>query len=166
MPFSTDALFESLKRSLDNEKVKECIRLATRSTSSNMQLWEFYQITTLEVLEKLTRASFNQNAAKTAKQMIVVVARKDLEKRVRSNVAFKITIWRKLPADYSKREKFALNYQKIVPTLYFDFLGILGTLKFLVFKLSDYLSLFIDKQEVICDRSPKKCCISCTKLYD
>jgi nitroreductase len=32
------------------------------------------------------------------------------------------------------------------------FLGILGTLKFLVFKLSDYLSLFIDKQEeVICE---------------
>jgi nitroreductase len=61
-----------------------------------MQLWEFYQITTLEVLEKLTRASFNQNAAKTAKQMIVVVARKDLWKRVRSNVAFKITIWRKI----------------------------------------------------------------------
>jgi hypothetical protein len=61
-----------------------------------MQLWEFYQITTLEVLEKLTRASFNQNAAKTAKQ-IVVVARKDLwRKRVRSNVAFKITIWRKI----------------------------------------------------------------------
>jgi hypothetical protein len=42
-----------------------------------MQLW-FYQITTLEVLEKLTRASFNQNAAKTANKMIVVVARKDL----------------------------------------------------------------------------------------
>jgi hypothetical protein len=36
-----------------------------------MQLWEFYQITTLEVLEKLTRASFNQNAAKTAKQMLL-----------------------------------------------------------------------------------------------
>jgi hypothetical protein len=32
--------------------------------------WEFYQITTLEVLEKLTRASFNQNAAKTAKQIV------------------------------------------------------------------------------------------------
>jgi nitroreductase len=125
--------------SLDNEKVKECIRLATLApTSSNMQLWEFYQITTLEVLEKLTRASFNQNAAKTAKQMIVVVARKDLwRKRVRSNVAFlKSQYGEKLPADYSKREKFALNYyQKIVPTLYFDFLGILGTLKFLVFQI-------------------------------
>jgi hypothetical protein len=65
----------------------------------------------------------------------------------------------------TRREKFALNYyQKIVPTLYFDFL-VFWDLKFLVFKLSDYLSLFIDKQEeVICDRSPKKCCISCTKL--
>jgi nitroreductase len=125
--------------SLDNEKVKECIRLATLApTSSNMQLWEFYQITTLEVLEKLTRASFNQNAAKTAKQMIVVVVRKDLwRKRVRSNVAFlKSQYGEKLPADYSKREKFALNYyQKIVPTLYFDLLGILGTLKFLVFQI-------------------------------
>jgi hypothetical protein len=50
----TDALFESLKQSLDNEKWKKCIRLATLPTSSNMQLWEFYQITTLEVLEKLT----------------------------------------------------------------------------------------------------------------
>jgi hypothetical protein len=82
-----------------------------------MQLWEFYQITTLEVLEKLTRASFNQNAAKT-KQMIVVVAKRSLEKKSRSNVAFlKSQYGEKLPADYSKREKFALNYyQKIVPT--------------------------------------------------
>jgi hypothetical protein len=52
-----------------------------------MQLWEFYQITTLEVLEKLTQASFNQNAAKTAK--FVVVARKDLwRKESRSNCFF------------------------------------------------------------------------------
>jgi hypothetical protein len=65
----------------------------------------------------------------------------------------------------TRREKVCLNYyQKIVPTLYFDFFGILGTLKFLVFKLSDYLSLFIDKQEEVMNRSPKKCCISCTKL--
>lgn len=75
---------------LDSEKVKECIRLATLApTSSNMQLWEFYQITTSEVLEKLALASFNQNAAKTARQMVVVVVRKDLwRKRIRSNVAF------------------------------------------------------------------------------
>jgi nitroreductase len=123
---------------LDSEKVKECIRLATLApTSSNMQLWEFYQITTSEVLEKLALASFNQNAAKTAKQMVVVVVRKDLwRKRIRSNVAFlKSQYDEKSPLDYSKREKFALNYyQKIVPTLYFDFLGVLGTLKFVIFQ--------------------------------
>jgi hypothetical protein len=61
---------------------------------------EFYQITNTEVLEKLTRASFNQNAAKTAKQ-IVVVARKDLwRKEFDQMLLFKITIWRKMPADY------------------------------------------------------------------
>jgi nitroreductase len=123
---------------LDSEKVKECIRLATLApTSSNMQLWEFYQITTSEVLEKLALASFNQNAAKTARQMVVVVVRKDLwRKRIRSNVAFlKSQYGEKSPLDYSKREKFALNYyQKIVPTLYFDFLGVLGTLKFVIFQ--------------------------------
>jgi hypothetical protein len=42
----------------------------SRPTSSNATLG-FYQITTLEVLEKLTQASFNQNAAKTAKQMLL-----------------------------------------------------------------------------------------------
>jgi hypothetical protein len=35
---------------------------------------------------------------------------------------------------------------KIVPTLYFDFFRYFRDLKFLVFKLSDYLSLFIDKR--------------------
>jgi hypothetical protein len=66
------------------ERVYSSTLAPTRNSKCN---WEFYQITTLEVLEKLTRASFNQNAAKTAKQMIVVVARKDLwRKRVRSNV--------------------------------------------------------------------------------
>ncbi|SEA39674.1 Nitroreductase [Flavobacterium gillisiae] len=124
---------------LDDEKVKKCIRLATLApTSSNMQLWEFYQITSVDVLEKLTQVSFNQNAAKTAKQMVVVVARKDLwRKRVQSNVAFlKSQYGDKSAADYSKREKFALNYyQKIVPTLYFDFIGILGALKFLIFQV-------------------------------
>jgi nitroreductase len=127
------------KNALDDAKVKECIRLATLApTSSNMQLWEFYHITAADILEKITEASFNQNAAKTAQQMVVIVARKDLwKKRVQSNIAFlKSQYGEKSPADYSKREKFALNYyQKVVPTLYFDFLGILGALKFIIFQI-------------------------------
>jgi nitroreductase len=130
-------LFKS--EAIDEAQVKECIRLATLApTSSNMQLWEFYQITLPGLLEQITEASFNQNAAKTARQMVVVVARKDLwRKRVQANVAFlKSQYGTKPTSEYSKREKFALNYyQKIVPTLYFDVLGILGTIKFLVFQI-------------------------------
>jgi len=124
---------------LDEQKVKECIELATlAATSSNMQLWEFYHIVSPEILQQLTTASFDQNGAKTANQMVVVVARKDLwKRRVQSNIAFlKSQLGDKSESAYSKREKFALNYyQKIIPTLYFDFLGIAGIIKFLAFQI-------------------------------
>lgn len=121
------------------EKVKECIRLATLApTSSNMQLWEFYHVVSPEIIQKIAKASFDQNAAKTAQQLVVVVARKDLwRKRVQSNIAYlKNQFGNKTAAEYSKREKFALNYyQKIIPSLYFDFLGIIGMIKFIAFQL-------------------------------
>lgn len=124
---------------LEDAKVKECIRLATLApTSSNMQLWEFYHVTSTDILEKLTEACLGQNAAKTAQQMVVVVARKDLwKKRAAANIAFlKSQFGDKPKEEYSKREKFALNYyQKLIPTLYFDFLGIFGRIKFLVFQI-------------------------------
>ena len=124
---------------IDEEKVKECIQLATLApTSSNMQLWEFYHVVSPEIIQEIAKASFDQNAAKTAQQIVVVVARKDLwRKRVQSNIAYlKNQYGNKPEADYSKREKFALNYyQKIIPTLYFDFLGIIGMVKFLVFQV-------------------------------
>jgi nitroreductase len=127
------------KESIDDEKVRECIHLATlAATSSNMQLWEFYHVVSPEILQQLTAASFNQGAARTAQQMVVVVARKDLwKKRAQSNIAFLKSQYGDKPAsEYSKREKFALNYyQKIVPSIYFDFLGILGMIKFLAFQM-------------------------------
>jgi nitroreductase len=127
------------KESIDDEKVRECIHLATlAATSSNMQLWEFYHVVSPEILQQLTAASFNQGAARTAQQMVVVVARKDLwKKRAQANIAFLKSQYGDKPAsEYSKREKFALNYyQKIVPSIYFDFLGILGMMKFLAFQM-------------------------------
>lgn len=127
------------EESIDDEKVKNCIHLATlAATSSNMQLWEFYHVVSPDVLQKLTEASFNQNAAKTAQQMVVVVARKDLwKKRAQANIDFLKSQYGDKPAsEYSKREKFALNYyQKIVPSIYFDFWGILGMIKFMAFQL-------------------------------
>jgi nitroreductase len=127
------------KEPIDDEKVRACIHLATlAATSSNMQLWEFYHVVSPEILQQLTAASFNQGAARTAQQMVVVVARKDLwKKRAQANIDFlKSQYGDKPTSEYSKREKFALNYyQKIVPSIYFDFLGILGMAKFLAFQM-------------------------------
>jgi nitroreductase len=120
---------------IDSEKVKECIRLASLApTSSNLQLWEFYHIVSPAIIQQIAIASFDQNAAKTAQQIVIVVARKDLWKnRVQSNIAYlKEQYGTKPKSEYSKREQFALNYyQKIVPTIYVDFLGIIGQIKYL-----------------------------------
>jgi nitroreductase len=124
---------------IDTEKVKDCIQLATLApTSSNMQLWEFYHVVSPDCIEQIAKASFDQNAAKTAQQLVIVVTRKDLwRKRVMSNIEYlKGQYGNKPEADYSKREKFALNYyQKIIPALYFDFFGIIGMIKFLAFQI-------------------------------
>lgn len=124
---------------IDEQKVKECIRLATlAATSSNMQLWEFYHIVSPEILKKLSIACFSQAAAKTAQQMVVVVARKDLwRKRVQSNIDFlKSQYGDKPESEYSKREKFAMSYyKKIIPGIYFDIFGIFGMIKYVFFKI-------------------------------
>ncbi|OAB30364.1 Nitroreductase [Flavobacterium fryxellicola] len=124
---------------IDVQKVKDCIQLAALApTSSNMQLWEFYHVVSPDRIEQIAKASFDQNAAKTAQQLVIVVTRKDLwRKRVKSNIEYlKTQYGNKAEADYSKREKFALNYyQKIVPALYFDFFGIIGMIKFLAFQI-------------------------------
>ena len=124
---------------IDTEKVKKCIAEATLApTSSNLQLWEFYHITDKSVLQKMTDACLGQNAAKTAKQLVVVVARKDLwRKRAQANIDFlKESYGEKNKDEYSKREKFALNYyKKLIPTIYTDFLGVLGWIKYGVFQI-------------------------------
>ena len=48
-----------LNTSIDEEKVKNCIKNATLApNSSNMQLWEFYHITDKKVLNQLSKACF------------------------------------------------------------------------------------------------------------
>ena len=127
------------KDPIDEQKVKECIHLSTlAATSSNMQLWEFYHIVTPNILQEIATASFDQSAAKTAQQIVVVVVRKDLwRKRMQANIAFlKSQYGNKKQAEYSKREKFALNYyQRIIPSIYSDFIGVLGMIKFLAFQI-------------------------------
>ena len=125
------------EKEIDPEKVRKCIQNAVLApTSSNLQLWEFYHVTDTEVLKELVEACLGQNAAKTAKQMVIVVARRDLwRKRARSNKDFLLkSIGDKPREEYSKREKFALGYYtKLIPSIYAEFLGLIGWIRYVFF---------------------------------
>ena len=121
---------------IDSEIVKKCIEHATLApNSSNMQLWEFYHITSKDTLSKLTKACLGQNAAATAKEMVVFVVRKDLwKKRVKTHQNNLEKMFGKKPMnEYSSREKFAFNYYtKVMPFAYADFLGLFGYIKYAI----------------------------------
>jgi len=120
--------------SIDPDKVKHCIELATLApNSSNMQLWEFYHITDPETLKKLSVACLNQESATTAQQMVVFVTRQDLYRK-RANKMMELetqNVRRNSPKE--KQEKriktWEIYYGKVIPFLYSRFLGILGMVR-------------------------------------
>jgi len=119
------------KKDLDIDIVKKCIINATLApTSSNLQLWEFYHITDKNLLSKISEYCFSQPAAKTAKQIVVTVVRKDLWKsRANDNLNFF-----KSKKDSLSEKQFNLTkkyYKKVVPFVYKDFFGILSLFKYL-----------------------------------
>jgi nitroreductase len=123
-------------KEVDNDIVKKCIQQATLSpNSSNMQLWEFHHVTSEDLIKKLAIACLGQPAATTAKQLVVVVVRKDLWKlRAKSNLHNIQQLFAKNPKEkQSSREKFARNYYgKLMPFVYGEFLGLFGYFKFLI----------------------------------
>ena len=128
------------EKSIDTAIVKKCIEQASLApNSSNMQLWEFYHITSKGVIAQIAPFCFNQNAARTAKQLVVFVTRKDLwKKRAKANLAFIDQNFgsNKPKSEQSNREKVARNYYgKLIPFTYADFLGIFGFLKFIIFSI-------------------------------
>lgn len=123
-------------KEIDSEIVKKCIQQATLApNSSNMQLWEFHHVISKNILNKLAIACLNQSAATTAKEMVVVVVRKDLWKhRTKTHIHYLTQLFGKKPMnEYSGREKFALNYyKKIMPFAYGEFFGIFGYIKYAI----------------------------------
>ena len=119
------------KKNLDDDLVKKCIINASLApTSSNLQLWEFYHITDKNLLSKISKCCFNQPAAKTAKQIVVTVVRRDLwRKRAKANLIF---FKSKKNSLSDKQFKLTQKYYKeIVPFVYKDFLRILSLFKYL-----------------------------------
>lgn len=125
------------EKPIDSKIVKKCLEQASLApTSSNMQLWEFYHITSKETITKIAPMCFNQNAAKTAQQLVVFVTRKDLwRKRAKANLSFMDKVFGKNnpKSEQRSREKVARNYYgKIIPFAYTDFFGVLGFFKYLM----------------------------------
>jgi nitroreductase len=124
------------EKKIDTELVKKCIQQASLApNSSNMQLWEFYHIACKETIQKIAPLCFNQNAARTAQELVVFVTRKDLwKKRMKSNLKMIDAIFQPKPkSEQSSREKVSRNYYgKLIPFAYADFLGIFGFLKYLM----------------------------------
>jgi nitroreductase len=125
------------EKQIDTSIVKKCImQAALAPNSSNMQLWEFYHVTSKNIIDKIAPFCFNQNAARTAQQLVVFVSRKDLwKKRAKANLSFLDTTFgaNNPKSKQSSREKVARNYYgKIIPFAYADFFGTLGYFKFLL----------------------------------
>lgn len=125
---------------IDPEKVRDCLVNASLApTSSNLQLWEFYHITDKPTLKKIAAACFDQNAAKTAQQLVVVVARKDKwRSRAKANLDFVDSAYGDLKEGdrFYKRKKMVQNYYgKVIPFAYFDVFGIIGFIKYLAMQV-------------------------------
>jgi nitroreductase len=122
---------------IDSERVKHCIQLATLApNSSNMQLWEFYHVTSPDVLKKLSIACLNQEAATTAQQMVVFVTRQDLyPKRAKKMMKLetKNIIKNSPKLKQEKRIKnWKMYYGKVMPFLYARFWGVFGIVRTLI----------------------------------
>ena len=124
-------------KAIDADLVERCVEQAILApNSSNMQLWEFHHITNPKLLKELSKYCFDQSSAETAQQLVIVVVRKDLwRKRAKANLThINKVAGGKDPKDYNRREKFANTYyKKLMPITYFDFLGIFGWIKYLIY---------------------------------
>ncbi|MFN3696667.1 MAG: nitroreductase family protein [Pseudobdellovibrio sp.] len=113
---------------IPTEIMEECLDLALLApNSSNLQPWEFYWIQDESKKKQIARFCMNQSAARTASDLIVIVARPDHWKQ-----------GQKLNLDHidsndPKQKDFYNYYSKIVPMAYStDPFGILKIIKTVV----------------------------------
>ncbi len=103
----------------EHSVVRDCLELATLApNSSNLQLWEFYRVPESSPLkDPLAEICMKQKAARTARELVVVVARRDKWKlTTKSN-------YEQVKKNYNgtdpKKQKQVLSYYgKLIPKLY------------------------------------------------
>lgn len=106
----------------DHQVVQQCLELATLApNSSNLQLWEFYRVPeTSPLKDQLARLCMGQKAATTARELVVIVTRRDKWKsHAQANQTYIAKDYASAP---TKKQKQALAYYgKLIPRLYAKF---------------------------------------------
>ena len=119
---------------INDDDVNDSILHASLApNSSNLQLWEFYHVTSKKLMNRISEACFNQPAARTANQFVVIVTRKDLWNKRR---IFNINTIKNKTLNASdkslKNRDLALKYYKyLIPTIYKEFFGLLGYIRYI-----------------------------------
>lgn len=122
------------KEPFDHDLVKKCLETAILSpNSSNLQLYNFIRVPESSSLkELLSKLCMGQKAATTARELVVVVTRRDLwESRAQANYDFI-----KTPPEgkSEKKQRQALAYYgKLIPKLYSKYPGWSLTKKLIAF---------------------------------
>ncbi len=114
----------------DKSIVERSLQRAILSpNSSNMQLWEFYRVTDEQTKAKLAEYCMNQLPAKTAQELVVIVARPDKYKK---SIQFNLDVINHKDnfEKESRKQKRTKYYKKTMPFFYMpDFLFIVSIFK-------------------------------------
>lgn len=104
--------------SFDHDAVKRSIERAILSAnSSNMQLWEFYRVRSEKAKADLVPICLGQNAAKTANELVVFVARPDLWKDRQQQLVKHFQTF--MPDKEERKAKLTYQYyEQWIPELY------------------------------------------------
>ena len=112
------------KETFDGTVVQRCLEAAILSpNSSNLQLYQFVRVPESTPLkDKLAQLCMGQKAATTARELVVVVTRRDLWKsRAKANYQYIASTYEGKP---DKKLKQALGYYgKLIPKLYGKYPG-------------------------------------------
>lgn len=112
------------EESFDHESVRKCVEAAILSpNSSNLQLYNFIQVPESSPFkDHLAKLCMGQKAATTARELVVVVTRRDLwESRAKANYDYIKTTYEG-KSDKKQRQALAY-YEKLIPKLYSKYPG-------------------------------------------
>ncbi len=125
-------------QTIPDEVIKKALNAALLApNSSNIQPWEFYWVKDKDKKDSLIDACFSQNAAKTAKELVVAVSRIDTWKRNRNLI---LKNYRDNGTMIPIIEKY---YNKVIPLSYLhDTIGILGIFKKIISFFLNFVGLF------------------------